>query len=224
MTTSAVHSAPGAGFAQLLPGPHDRAVFVGQTGSGKTTLAHLVLEQRPYVVAYDPKGYLNWPGWKRFTSLHALASVLGHDPDRHPHAIYRPSYAELSDERTVNAFFEWVYKREHTTVYVDELSAISSGDVYPWYFGANLTRGRERGISVFCATQRPARIPQIVLSESEHVYIYRLKLPRDRQRVAEMCGVDESVIAALRGYEFLYAPQSGDVSGPYVIDLSTRRG
>jgi hypothetical protein len=217
--TMEVESGPLTGdFNQFLPGPQDRATFVGQTGSGKTTLARLVIEQRPYVVAYDAKGYINWDGWKRYTSLRALCA----DSNIPPHAVYRPGYAELSDEPTVNAFFEWIYKRKHTTVYVDELSAIASGDNFPWYFGACITRGRERGISTMCATQRPTRIPQIVLSEAEYVFCGRLKLPRDRQRVAETTGMDETAIAALRGHEFLFAPQSGDPSGPYVVNLNGR--
>jgi hypothetical protein len=205
----------GTPFTALLPGPQDRAAFVGQTGSGKTTLARLVCEQRDYCVAHDAKGFLDWPGWRMYRTLRQMST----DPECPPHVIYRPGYGELMDADIQNAFFEWVYRRERTTVYIDELSSITRGDVYPYYFGACITRGREKGVSVFSATQRPTRIPQIVFSESEHVYAFRLKMPRDRERIAEMCGIDDRTLAALRGHEFLYAPQADDVTGPFVLNL-----
>jgi ABC-type oligopeptide transport system ATPase subunit len=203
-------------FDDLLPGDTDRAAFVGQTGSGKTTLARHVLERRHYVVVYDPKGMIRWPGWQVLKRLK--------DACNSPSArmIYQPSYEELANADAVDAFFAWIYRREHTTVYVDEVYAIARGDVYPYHYGACLTRGREKDIAVYTATQRPARVPQIMFSEAEHVYCFRLKMPQDRQRVEEMTGIDRRLVGDLPKQQFYYAPQDGDVSGPYRLDLSTR--
>jgi hypothetical protein len=200
----------------VMPGITDRAVFVGQTGSGKTTFARIVLEQRHYAVVYDPKGMIAWPGWALYKSFPRMVG----DRNLPPHVIYRPSYDELESPESIDEFFSWVYRRGNTTVYVDELYAIAKGDNYPYHYGACLTRGRELGISVFSATQRPSRVPQPTLSESEHYYVFRLKLPQDRKRIAEITGLDETEIRTLRGHRFLYAPQTGDPTGPHILALT----
>jgi len=202
---------------EIAPGMTDRAAFVGQTGSGKTTLAQEVCRLRPWVVAFDPKGMLEWDGYERHERLAALTKA------KRPRLIYRPVYDELADEETVDAFFEWVYERRNCVLYVDEVYAIAQGDSYPWFFGACLTRGRERGIAVYIASQRPSRVPQVMLSESEHVYTFNLKLPQDRERMADVTGLDETTLQ-LPKHEFWYAPQVGEVRGPLKLSLGKSSG
>lgn len=197
----------------MKPKPTDRALFVGQTGSGKTTLARQLLKFRVFKVLVDFKGTLHWPEYRVHTSLAGLVKA------REPGLIYRPSYEESRNEVVQEQFWEWVYRRRNTTVYVDETAAITNGDQFPHYFGACLMRGRELGIEMWCATQRPMRIPQVVLSESEHVYAFRLRLPQDRARVEALTGIDQDRIHALPKHDFLYAPQDGSVMGPFRLDL-----
>jgi energy-coupling factor transporter ATP-binding protein EcfA2 len=202
-------------YSDLFPAPGDRAAFVGQTGSGKTTLAEMACRVRPYVVVLDPKGRIDWKGYTVHTTL---ADTIKASGESH-RLVYKPTYDELQDEETLDRFFEWVYKRGNTTLYVDEIFAIAQGDQYPWHFGACLTRGRELGVSVYVATQRPARIPQVMLSESEHVYCFRLKLPQDQERMADITGLDETAIARLPKHHFYYAPQDGEARGPLTLAL-----
>lgn len=202
-----------------MPGPTDRAAFVGQTGSGKTTLAEHILRLRPYVVALDPKGTLwgnrgsNLKGYELHTSLATLCEA------RAPKLIYRPMHEELSNPDTMDLFFQWVFRRRNTSLYVDEVYAIAQGDSYPPFYGACLTRGREVGVVVYSATQRPARVPQIMFSESEHVYCFHLKMPRDRDRVSEMTGLDPELLS-LPKYQFYYAPQDGEPAGPLKLRIA----
>lgn len=208
--------APTVSLLDIAPRRTDRAVFVGQTGSGKSTLAEYMLATRRYVVVYDPKGMIRWPRYTRYVTLeNAMQSDKSH-------ILYAPSFDELDDEDSVDAFFQWIYQRKNTTVYVDELMAISKGDVYPRHLGACLTRGRERGVETWCATQRPTRIPQVVLSESEHVYAFKLRLAGDRERVEQTAGIPQETIAALQKRQFVYAPQDGDVSSVMSLNISNR--
>ena len=201
----------------IAPGETDRAAFVGQTGSGKTTLAEQMCRLRPWVVAFDPKGMLEWDGYEIHTRLAPLTKAKGN------RLTYRPVFEELDDEDTVDLFFEWVYERRHTTLYVDEVFAIAEGDRSPWHFRACLTRGRERGIAVYLASQRPSRIPQVMLSESEHVYLFNLKLPQDRERMEDVTGLEESRLI-LPKHEFYYVAQSGEPRGPLKLRLGKRSG
>ena len=201
--------------SELLPAKGERAMFVGQTGSGKTTLARVLLETRRYVVVLDNKGMLKWPDYHVHKTLDDLAK------DKHPRLIYRPSWVESTDPIAVEDFFAWVYLRRHCTCYIDELMSLDQrgGDNYPPHFGACLTRGRELGIELWSATQRPKRVPQVSISEAEHVYAFHLKLPQDRDRVAELTGMESDRIAALPKFDFLYSRQDAPTQGPLRLKL-----
>lgn len=202
----------------IVPDWTDRAVFVGQTGSGKTTLAyHMLAAHRPYVVAVDPKRMLKWP-WPVVTDLAALSKI---EPERVPRLIYRPSYDEISDPWALDDLWHWIYRRGNTTCYVDETYLVTAGDQYPRFFGACLTQGREHGVEMWLATQRPMKIPQIVLSESEHVYVFRLRMPQDRAKMADIAGMVPDEIAQLQKRQFLYARQDeAGARGPYTLNLT----
>ena len=206
----------------LLPRPTDRAVFIGQTGSGKTTLARYLARYRTFFVGIFPKGPLSAHGWAGtlVKSLDALGRLKTLE---HPRILYAPNVDELSDPDALDAFFAWVYERENTTLYIDELYAVTRGDIAPPALVACYTRGREKNVETWGATQRPSRVPQIAFTEAEHVYCFRLRAPQDRERVEQLAGIDADAIALLPKYDFFYAPQDGDVAGPLRLNLLARR-
>src|SRR6266576_348530 len=108
-------------FDALMPGVTDRAAFVGQTGSGKTTLAEHICRLRPYVVVLDSKGTVDWSGYQLHRTLGTLVQSTA------PKLIYRPIYDELTNDETIDLFFNWVYQRKNTTLYVDEIYSVAHG-------------------------------------------------------------------------------------------------
>lgn len=209
-------------LSSIAPGPNDRGFIVGQTGSGKTVLAHALLAYRPNVAVLDPKRRINWPG---YTVYHTLKSTIK-GAKRNRRVVFRPDHKAIlewqDDDSEINAFFEWVYLRGKTTVYVDEAYLVTNGNVIPPFYHACLTQGRELGIETWTATQRPIDIPQVLMSESEHDYVFALRMPQDRRKVESVCAVQASSIERLEKFQFLYAPQDGKVRGPYTLDLSNR--
>ena len=50
------------------------------------------------------------------------------------------------------------------------------------------TRGREFGIGMWASAQRPSLIPLFAISESNHLFIFRLNMEEDRRRLASFAG------------------------------------
>ncbi len=197
-----------------MPEYNSRAVFVGQTGSGKTTLARMILGYYNDVVVYDVKGQMkpkDWPGFKfvfSFDDLRRFGGMQQSGKSVYPKIVFQPNIYELPDEKNLepaDQFFKWIYFRENTVLYIDEVYGVTAARVIPFHLKAILTRGRERGITAIMATQRPKEIPQFILSESEHFYVFRLQMPQDKDAIERIKGIPTTAIDSLEKYEFLIA-------------------
>jgi hypothetical protein len=225
-------------WEQLRIGKNDRAILIGATGCGKTLLARFLVEdpQKPFSVVYDTKGLISspalqkpqdrWLGHKVYDDFDMLIEDQKKKVIEHPRVIYRPPIREERDKGAQDDFFWWVYDRWHTRLYVDEAYSILGGTNPSEALQACLSRGRERGISTIISTQRPARIPVITMSESEHTFVFRLNAKRDRETAADLIDVDpyEFHPANLKDFEFYYfSARAGQASGKLTLDISAHK-
>src|SRR5260221_700064 len=147
-------------LSTIIPPPTDRVFLVGQTGSGKTTLAECMLKFREFVVVYDTKGRINWTDYKLVRSLKACIDCNAAEDKK---IIYRPPLQERDMEtelglQVTNSFFKWIFDRENTTLYVDELAQVANRNYSPLYYRACMQQGRERCIEVWIGTIRTVDI------------------------------------------------------------------
>lgn len=194
----------------------DRLFIVGTTGSGKTKLSErLVPMLGRYLLVHDGKGRIEWPGFHRHEQLHTLMS------DRYPWLLYRPTHDAVHNPDAAEPFYEFAYRRGETVVYTDEVRTIAKGDVWPVWYHACQTRGRELGVTMVNGTQRPSRIPLELLSESESIIAFRLNLDRDRQRIEEVTGINPEVLTgrALPKHYFWHTWIGEDPRGPFHLHL-----
>ena len=179
--------------------PSDRVAFIGKTGSGKTYAARLLALPIDRLVVLDPKGTLKGKWGLREWGTRTRRDLAKGKPVRVRFA------APIGDEEQIAAFYDQVFKlcyeAGHVTVYIDEVYGVlsKSGRPGPW-LTALYTRGRELGIGVWAATQRPAWVPRFILSETEWFLVFRLQLADDRKRVEEIIGTD---IGDLQQHQFV---------------------
>jgi hypothetical protein len=190
----------------IAPRRGNRVFIVGQTGTGKTTLTQRLLDYRRYKVLLDVKGTLNWPGYTVYRTLKTLTRA------KEDALIYRPTHEDLNDDVLQDKFFEWCYLRRHCTVYVDEVMGVTYREELPHYYRAILTRGREFQVEMWSASQRPMNVPQVIMSESEELYTFRLSMPQDRKKIESMYPISADTMQGLDKHVFYYAPQ--DAKGP----------
>lgn len=202
-------------ISQMLIPSTGRGVAVGMTGCGKTTLAEFLLSPFQNVAAMDPKGMLRWRGFVRYTRLQ---DVIKSESTR---TIYAANAEELRDPEYHEAFFRWAYDRTNTFVYVDEAYAVTAPSYIPPSLHAILTRGRERGTGILNSTQRPMQIPNVIMSEAENWYVFRLSMPADRKKVCEICpGLNPDEILMLPKREFVYCRADEDYrTRPITLEL-----
>lgn len=168
---------------------HNERVFIaGKTGSGKTYLARRLL--RPYrrLVVIDTKGTLGGWGlepWDR----DARRKLRRGEPIR-----ARVLFDLVDPTEAIRDLFQDLYEiaRDQAgsfVLYIDETyGVVDFGGKPDPGMTALYTRGRELGIGVWSATQRPFGVPLIMKSEAEHHFMFRLVLARDRDHMAEFMG------------------------------------
>lgn len=192
--------------------PTDRHVAVcGMTRSGKSVLCEEFLARYKYVVKLDTKHEAeerrrkNEPIWnhlqegKDYVVCERLSEL---DSINIPKIVYMPPFEEQSEE-CYNRFFRWIYERENTILWIDELMVIGTANRYPMELQRLCVMGNSKNISCWFCTQRPSGIPNIVLANCSFVFCFNLNLPADRKKMVEMTGCEE-MLTMPRDHNFYY--------------------
>lgn len=164
---------------------NSRVALVGATGTGKTFLARYMLQNVTRLLVLDPKSTLRgrW-GLDEWTNKSRRALYKG-----------EPLRARVSAEPGESGLYESVlfdaYHAGNVLIYIDEVYGIAPVGTRPGeYLTAVYTRGRELGVGVVAATQRPAWVPLFIFSEADSYILFRLKLEADKRRMAEFMGAE----------------------------------
>jgi hypothetical protein len=172
----------------------DRALFLGRTGSGKTTLAKAFLAITPRWVILDAKHTVRVPGVpiRKTFNRHLDRQIIRVEPD------------EWELERWSDVI-DAVWRRGNAVLYVDETTLITPPRTILPALGKAIRTGRERGLGVWCGSQRPKDIPSAVFTEAEHFFVFQLTFAADREKVRSFThdGLGR-LMRSLSGHDYVY--------------------
>lgn len=174
----------------------ERLVVTGATGTGKTTFCRaLLLPRIPRThcfVAVDPKRDSNWRHLKD-----VRVGWGGVDLKPGPQAFRWPSIRSeddgsgefLAKDRNFNRLLRAIWARGNVIMLVDETSALfPAPHTMTGMMGRLIREGRQRNIGIWWLVQRPAQLPQIILTEAEAWAVFTLRRALDRKTAADFMG------------------------------------
>jgi len=187
---------------------NDRVTAVGKTGSGKTAaVIALVWSMLDRVAFLDIKGTeikekgLQYPVLRSTDDV--KQALYAEDPnDRLDKFCIAPDRPDLDTFDDICRLF---YERGNHHLIADELKTVYHGRGLTEHHNLILTNGRSKGVGLTGTTQRPLRVPREQISESEHLFVFRLKDPDDADRVDSVtAGTLPVEPVALDRYHYLY--------------------
>lgn len=183
---------------------NERVFIIGKTGSGKSYWIKAQLPKLKRFIFYDVKHQHNDIDAVLVRNIADLRTAL----KQHNHIVYRPLYP---DDDEFNELCKLVYFIGNIILILDEIAYhVTSWKIQKWH-SAIMTAGRTRNIGVWNCTQRPREVTHnTIISESEHIIAFKLKLKTDRQKIAE--SYDEIFYKAsdLKPYHYIYYYTNND--------------
>lgn len=174
----------------FIPQVGERALILGMTGSGKTAFASWLLIRIPTapIIIMDTKDEPKFEKLPANVIVETMeqAQKAAHDV-RYDYIIVRPPVEMLGHPHELDRLLYFAYLHlHHCVIYIDEIYSFhSNGRAGPGLI-ALYTRGRSKGITTICSSQKPKFISSFVMSESQRYYIFRLQDIKDRKRVGEV--------------------------------------
>ncbi len=195
-----------------LPKANQRLAVYGPTGSGKTVWCEAMLLRYDNVIKIDFKHHLHARPKidmvvKDIKGLLKASRQQERDGERA--IIYQvPRDHLLADNaRHLDAIPDLAMLRGNTLLYYDDVVYVASSTDFqrraPNFYYA-LTVGRGKGVGVWCCSQRPARIPVSVHTESDCRVTFNLRRNADRKMVEESFGSDAIPWETLRTNRFSF--------------------
>jgi hypothetical protein len=190
---------------ELVIGPTQRVLILGRTQSGKSTLARALFYGVSRLVVIDQK-------WEeqlaRGVTVYSPDEFRQTYPQRSTRVVFRPD-PTAKRAADVGEVIARVLAHRRCRLVVHEAVDYAT----PNWIEPNLRRAIKTGayleVGVTICSQRPIGLHNDAISETEHVFVFDLAMPGDRDKLAEL-GVPELLQRAGGGYGFLYyGPSTG---------------
>ncbi len=184
---------------KIAIGVNDRIAIFGRTGTGKTYFSKKVLlPHYPRLVFHDIKHENN-------DFAHDVILTTPKELEENIHKynkiLYQPDDVELGD---FNEVCKIIFEAKNTALYVDEIAAVSASNRIEAYHRLLLTQGRSKNEGLIQVSQRPRDLYNTIISESEHLFVFKLSLDTDISKLRFMLGDGADEIKTLPYFHFIY--------------------
>ena len=161
--------------------------ILGSKGSGKSYLANEIMKglNGIHVWVYDFNHQFHSSRAIVFNDLTKMLEVS--DSAKRGHYILQP---HDNSENTFRRFNSEAFKRGNLVIIEDEIHNFCTKQKMIKEFNQVILSGRPRGISVISISSRPASCPNHVLSNSKHVFAFKLNLESDLKFLESFLGRD----------------------------------
>ena len=165
----------------------DKMTILGASGSGKSYLANNLLQNLHGVNVYV---------WDFNQQFHDSRSILFHNLDDMTQTINEAGNHSLhcilqshdNSEAEFRRFCKFCFNRGNCVVICDEIHSYVTKQKLIKEFNDMILSGRPRGVSVISISSRPASLPNNVLSNSMHVFAFKLNLESDCEFLESFIG------------------------------------
>mgnify|MGYP004450862017 FL=1 len=162
-------------------------VVLGSKGSGKSYLANEIMKglNGIHVWVYDFNHQFHSSRAIVFNDLTKMLELS--DQAKRGHYILQP---HDNSENTFRRFCEEGFKRGNLVMMMDEAHSFLTKQKQLKEFNNIILSGRPRGISCITISSRPASLPNNVLTNSKHVFAFKLNLETDIKFLEGFLGSD----------------------------------
>lgn len=124
-----------------------------------------------------------------------------------------PQHGNIDEyiEEEITPLFGFAIEKENTAVFIDEAAIVcQTQKMSPMHYRAMIT-GEALGVNVVNITQRPNKVDNTLLSESEYKILFRQQLEADRKKLEGAVGEEiADQLMSLPKYDFLYVQADGE--------------
>lgn len=181
---------------------NDRVFIAGKTGSGKSYLTKTLMGGINRLVFIDPKCEHSFPNAQVFDSFPSAKQFLTNKFEEKFFVHVKPN--KINHE-LLNNFLREIFVIGNCTAIFDEVGRFCFPRVCEEH-DRLIRQGRSRGIGVWHLTQRPAWIDKYLVSESEHVFNFFLKVHSDRDIMIKNTSLPKEAFEKMKTkkYHFWY--------------------
>lgn len=179
--------------------PTDRVLIVGRTGSGKSTLARVLSYGYRNLLVVDSKHEEEVP---RATIVRTAAEMRQVYPQRATRVVLRPDPTDARHVDVDESLARVLHYGRCRICIHEAVDFATSTYVLPQLRRAAKV-GRSLTVGLTVCSQRPMGLHNDVIAESEHVFIFDLQMPGDREKLAGIVG-EGALVRVTEPYGFLY--------------------
>lgn len=191
--------------------------IIGPTGSGKSLLAFEVVRLREYVILFLTKGrdktadrfieandyevITKWPPSAFNNKVALWPKFQGVDSFVTQHRVFRDAINGKGNIDGIYAAGGWTLLIDEVMYFTEELKLNNELRML-W------TQGRSNDISLVAGTQRPRDVPQLMLNQWSHLFVFQTADRYEVDRLAAIGGNISQIIKqnvpTLNRHEFMY--------------------